>query len=88
MSFTWKYGRLLSTTTLSDGTKITYRYNANGMRTQKQVGSKVTNYYYDSNNNLIAQRPTMQHMKNMKCICHIGLLVEESMIFLLKGILE
>ena len=30
-------------------------YNANGMRTQKQVCSKVTNYYYDRNNNLIAQ---------------------------------
>ena len=56
MSFTWKNGRWLSTTTLSDGTKITYRYNANGMRTQKQVGSKVTDYYYDSNNNLIAEK--------------------------------
>ena len=56
MSFTWKNGRWLSTTTLSDGTKITYRYNANGMRTQKKVGSKVTDYYYDSNNNLIAQK--------------------------------
>ena len=31
-------------------------YNANGMRTQKKVGSKVTDYYYDSNNNLIAQK--------------------------------
>ena len=56
MSFTWKNGRWLSTTTLSDGTKVTYRYNANGMRTQKKVGSKVTDYYYDSNNNLIAQK--------------------------------
>lgn len=46
----------MSATTLSDGTKITYRYNANGMRTQKKVGSKVTNYYYDSNNNLITER--------------------------------
>ena len=41
---------------LINGTKITYRYNANGMRTQKQVCSKVTNYYYDRNNNLIAQK--------------------------------
>ena len=41
---------------LNNGSKITYRYNANGMRTQKQVGSKVTNYYYDSNNNLIAEK--------------------------------
>ena len=56
MSFTWRNGRWLSTTTLNDGTKVTYRYNANGMRTQKQVGSKVTDYYYDSNNNLIAEK--------------------------------
>ena len=26
------------------------------MRTQKQVGFMVTNYYYDSNNNLIAEK--------------------------------
>lgn len=57
------------------------------MRIQKQVGFKVTNYYYDSNNNLIAEK-TDNAMKNMKCICHIGLLVEEFMIFLLKDILE
>ena len=31
-------------------------YNTNGMRTQKKVGSKVTDYYYDSNNNLIAEK--------------------------------
>ena len=35
---------------------IICRYNANGMRTQKKVGSKVTDYYYDSNNNLIAEK--------------------------------
>lgn len=29
------------------------------MRTQKQVGFKETNYYYDSNNNLIAEKLTM-----------------------------
>lgn len=46
----------MSATTLSDGTKITYRYMPNGMRTQKKVGSKVTDYYYDSNNNLIAEK--------------------------------
>ena len=56
MSFTWRNGRWLSTTTLNDGTKVTYRYNANGMRTQKKVGSKVTDYYYDNNNNLIAEK--------------------------------
>ena len=46
----------MSTTTLNDGTKITYRYNANGMRNQKKMGSKVTDYYYDNNNNLIAEK--------------------------------
>ena len=60
----------------------------NGMRTQKKVGSKVTDYYYDSNNNLIAEKTDNATYENMKCICHIGLLVEEFMIFLLKGILE
>jgi RHS repeat-associated protein len=53
ISFTWKNGRWLSSTTLNDGTKVTYQYNLNGMRTQKTVGNKTTNYYYDSNNNLI-----------------------------------
>ena len=28
----------------------------NGMRSQKKVGAKVTDYYYDSNNNLIAEK--------------------------------
>ena len=37
MSFTWRNGRWLSTTTLNDG-------------------AKVTDYYYDSNNNLIAEK--------------------------------
>ena len=31
------------------------------MRTQKKVGSKVTDYYYDSNNNLIAKKLTVLH---------------------------
>ena len=65
----------MSTTTLSDGTKITYRYNANGMRTQKQVGFKVTNYYYDSNNNLIAERKEIIE-KNKKLLYAAGLIVE------------
>ena len=26
------------------------------MRTQKKVGTKVTDYYYDSNNNLIVEK--------------------------------
>ena len=53
MTFSWKNGRWLAITTLSDNTTVTYQYNANGMRTKKTVGSTATNYYYDSNNNLI-----------------------------------
>ena len=53
ITFSWKNGRWLASTTLSDNTTVTYQYNANGMRTKKTVGSTVTNYYYDSNNNLI-----------------------------------
>ena len=29
------------------------KYDCNGMRTQKKVGNDITNYYYDSGNNLI-----------------------------------
>ena len=53
MTFSWKNGRWLASTTLSDNTTVTYQYNASGMRTKKMIGSTVTNYYYDSNNNLI-----------------------------------
>ena len=60
---------------LNNGSKITYRYNANGMRTRKQVGSKVTNYYYDSNNNLIAERKEIIE-KNKKLLYAAGLIVE------------
>ena len=60
---------------LNNGSKITYRYKANGMRTRKQVGSKVTNYYYDSNNNLIAERKEIIE-KNKKLLYAAGLIVE------------
>ena len=53
ITFSWKNGRWLASTTLSDNTTVTYQYNASGMRTKKMIGSTVTNYYYDSNNNLI-----------------------------------
>ncbi|MCI6653570.1 MAG: hypothetical protein MSH11_09230 [Ruminococcus sp.] len=53
ITFSWKNGRWLASTTLSDNTTVTYQYNASGMRTKKTVGSTATNYYYDSNNNLI-----------------------------------
>ncbi len=53
ITFSWKNGRWLASTTLSGNTTVTYQYNANGMRTKKTIGSTATNYYYDSNNNLI-----------------------------------
>ena len=37
-------GRQLATTTLPDGTAISYKYNADGLRTEKKVGDKVTSY--------------------------------------------
>ena len=42
--FTWEMGRQLATATLSDGTAISYKYNADGLRTEKKVGDKVTSY--------------------------------------------
>ena len=55
------------------------------MRTQKQVGFKETNYYYDSNNNLIAEKTDNATYEKYEMYL---LLVEEFMIFSLKGILE
>ena len=37
-------GRQLANATLSDGTAISYKYNADGLRTEKKVGDKVTSY--------------------------------------------
>jgi hypothetical protein len=52
MTFTWQNGRQLASLQTADNS-ISYKYDSNGMRTQKTVGNKTTNYYYDSNNNLI-----------------------------------
>ena len=53
MKMTWQNGRQLASLQTGDDT-ITYKYDSNGLRTQKNNGSKTTSYYYDSNNNLIA----------------------------------
>lgn len=37
ITFSWKNGRWLANTTLSDNTTVTYQYNANGMRTKKTI---------------------------------------------------
>lgn len=61
MAFEWKNGRWLASTTLSDGTEVTYKYNSKGMRTEKKVGSTVTKYYYDSEDNLISLKEGEQN---------------------------
>ena len=53
MSFEWENGRILKNINTSDKA-IQMSYDPNGMRTQKTVDGVKTNYYYDSNKNLIA----------------------------------
>ena len=53
MSFEWENGRILKNINTSDKA-IQMSYDSNGMRTQKSVDGVKTNYYYDSNKNLIA----------------------------------
>ena len=53
MSFEWENGRILKKINTSDKA-IQMNYDSNGMRTQKSVDGVKTNYYYDSNKNLIA----------------------------------
>ena len=37
-------GRQLASATLSDGTQISYKYNADGIRTEKKVGNTTNTY--------------------------------------------
>ena len=53
MSFEWENGRVLKKINTSDKS-VQMSYDSNGMRTQKTVDGVKTNYYYDSNKNLIA----------------------------------
>ena len=50
MTFTWQ--RQLSSLQTADNS-LSYKYDSNGMRTQKTDNSGTTYYYYDSNKNLI-----------------------------------
>ena len=52
MSFTWQNGRQLASLQTADN-NVSYKYDSNGMRTQKTNNSGTTYYYYDSGNNLI-----------------------------------
>ena len=53
MSFEWENGRILKKISTPDKS-VQMSYDSNGMRTQKSVDGVKTNYYYDSNKNLIA----------------------------------
>lgn len=50
---TWNHGRELKSFTKNNVT-TTYNYDSNGMRVRKNSSDGNTQYYYDSNNNLIA----------------------------------
>lgn len=52
MTMSWKNGRQLASLQTADN-DVNYRYDSNGMRTQKTDNSGTTYYYYDSNKNLI-----------------------------------
>ncbi len=45
MSFTWQ-GRQMKTAKTTSGTSVNYKYNADGLRTYKKVGSTVHEYEY------------------------------------------
>ena len=53
MTFEWENGRIPKKINTSDKS-VQMSYDSNGMRTQKTVDGVKTNYYYDSNKNLIA----------------------------------
>ena len=52
ITFTWQNGRQLASLQTADNS-VSYKYDSNGMRTQKTDNSGTTYYYYDSGNNLI-----------------------------------
>lgn len=52
IAMTWKNGRQLASLQTTDNS-VSYKYDSNGLRTQKDDDNYTTCYYYDSNNNLI-----------------------------------
>ena len=52
MTMTWQNGRQLASLQTEDN-EVNYKYDSNGMRTQKTDNSGTTYYYYDSDKNLI-----------------------------------
>ncbi len=58
MSFTWQ-GRQMASANL-DGTAVTYKYNADGLRTYKKVGSTVSEYEYLGDKLIYEKRGNLQ----------------------------
>ena len=54
-TLTWERGRKLSSYTKADGTAITYKYDANGIRTQKTVAGVTTDYFLQGST-IVAQK--------------------------------
>ncbi len=52
---TWERGRKLSTMTFADGSTTSYKYNADGIRTQKTVGGVTTDYFLEGST-IVAQK--------------------------------
>lgn len=52
MTMTWEHGRQRFSLQTADNS-VSYKYDSNGMRTQKTDNSGTTYYYYDSDKNLI-----------------------------------
>lgn len=55
ITMTWERGRRLSTMTFADGTTASYKYNADGIRTQKTVGGVTTDYFLEGGT-IVAQK--------------------------------
>ncbi len=55
ITMTWERGRKLSTMTLGDDTTVSYKYNADGIRTQKTVGGVTTDYFLEGST-IVAQK--------------------------------
>ena len=59
ITMTWQNGRelaSLSKTNGSDTDTYSFKYNLNGLRTEKNINGTKTYYYHDSNNNLIGMK--------------------------------
>lgn len=55
ITMTWERGRKLSTMTFADGSTASYKYNADGIRTQKTVNGVTTDYFLEGST-IVAQK--------------------------------